>query len=326
MRSLVWGLVLALAACGTYNYNRAALVPRPTPRMHSGAPLAGRGELSVGASSVASFGDPGVGDPNAGVEIPATQLHGDARLRLGDIVALGFLYENGLDAGAKPLKSTQPPVDGGNVQGIGISVDVHIPTSNPQLHIGLGVDAIVWSVPYVEYFTCAMNEACFPYQVQTHGSDNVDTFAASLTPTYKASDTVTLFGGLTLRNHPTIDQKGMETDPLLFSPQVESGPAQVVLSGGVELTLAGGAILASAVAYWDSSQSIAKYTPGLGMLLSVPLGRRTPKPDLVVPEYVAPEPPPPPPPQVIPPPPAPPAPPAPPPPPAPPAPYAPPGG
>ena len=303
MRSLAW-VALVLGACGTYNYNRAALVPRATPRMHSGAPLDGRAELSVGASSVASFGDPGVGDPNAGVEIPGTQLHGDMRVRLGDIVALGFIYENGLDKGATPLKSTQPPVEGGNVQGMGMSVDIAVPTNNPNLHIGLGLDAIVWSVPYVEYFTCAMDESCFPYQIQNHGSDDVDTFAASFTPTYVASDQVTVFGGVTLRNHPTINQKGQEMDPLFFSPQVESGPANLVVSGGVQVSLAEGAVLASAVAYWDSSQNIAKYTPGLGMLLSVPFGRKTAPRDpppppgylYVPPPGYAPPPPPPPPP------------------------------
>jgi len=312
--------LLLLAACGTYNYNRAALVPRPTPRMHSGAPLAGRADISLGASSVASFGDPGVGDPNAGVEIPATQLHGDARLRLGEIAALGFIYENGLDKGAKPLKSTQPPVDGGNVQGMGLTIDVAIPTSNPDLHIGIGVDAIVWSVPYVEYFTCAMDESCFPYQIQDHSSDNVDTFAASFIPTYRASKQVTVYGGVTLRNHPTIQQKGMEMDPLFSAPQVESGPAQLMISGGAEFSIADGALLASAVAYWDSSQNVAKYTPGLGLMVTVPLGRPRPAPPepLVVPPPVYTPPPPPPP---SPPPPPPPAP----PPPEPPAPYAPPG-
>ena len=94
-------LLVLLVGCGTYNYNRAALVPRSTPRMTTGQPLAGKGQLGLGASSVAHFGKPGVGDPNAGIEIPGTQLHGDLRARLGEMVSFGILYENGLDQGAK---------------------------------------------------------------------------------------------------------------------------------------------------------------------------------------------------------------------------------
>ena len=50
---------------GRYTFEEVALAAR-----NSGMPLEGRGELSVGASSIAHLGDPGVGDPTAGVEIP----------------------------------------------------------------------------------------------------------------------------------------------------------------------------------------------------------------------------------------------------------------
>lgn len=319
MRYFVW-LVL-LVGCGTYNYNRAALVPRATPRMTTGQPIDGQAQIAVGASSVAHLGKPGVGDPNAGVEIPGTQLHGDLRARIGEMVSFGILYENGLDQGAKPLKSTQPPVEGGNVAGYGLSLDVAIPTSDPRFRVGLGVDAMVWSVPYVEYFTCAAGEDCFPYSVQESGRDLVDTFAASITPSFKATPEVTVFGGVTARQHPTIQQKGMEMDPLFSEPEVESGPVNFIVSGGASFSLGNGAVSASAVAYWDVSSDPAKYKPGLALMLAVPFGKpyaprssQPPPPMYPPPGYYPPQPqyPPPgyPPPQPYAPPPAPPAPPA----------------
>ena len=274
MRHALWLCLLCLG-CGTYNYNRAALVPRATPRMTSGQPLSGRAQLAVGASSVANLGKPTVGDPDAGIEIPGTQLHGDLRAAIGESVSIGVLYEHGLDQGATSLKSTQPPVEGGNVAGYGLSLDVSVKTGDPKFRVGLGVDAIVWSVPYVEYFTCAAGEDCFPYSIQTSGRDLVTTFAASLTPSYRASDDVTIFGGLTARQHPTLEQKGMGMGPL-SDTEVESGPLNLVVSGGAEFSIADGAVLLSGVAYWDVSRTPAKYKPGLGILLSIPIGKRAP--------------------------------------------------
>jgi len=71
-------------------------------------------------------------------------------------------------------------------------------------------------------------------------------------------------------------------DPLFTAPQVESGPAQLLIAGGAEFAIADGALLASAVAYWDSSQNIAKYSPGLGVMVTVPLGRPKPPPPIPV--------------------------------------------
>jgi hypothetical protein len=277
---------IAAAGCGTYNYNRAALVPHAAPRLHSGAPMTSTGELSVGASSIAHLGEPGLGDPEAGVEIPGTQLHADGRVRLRrSAVSLGFVYENGLDAGAAKLKASQPPVDGGSVTGFGVTLDGSIPTSSPQVHIGLGVELMTWRVPYVEYASCAQGEACFPYAVMTEGTDAVGTAAVSVTPTYAVGRDLHVFGGVTARQHPTLKQKGQETDPLWTTPEVESGAVNFLVSAGVELALAGGAVKVSGVAYYDITPDPAEYRPGLAALLTIPLGRddRDPPPGAPVP-------------------------------------------
>lgn len=281
-------LVILTAACGTYNANRAALVPRATPRMTSGQPLTGFAQFSAGASSVANLGEPGVGDPDAGIEIPSTQLHSSLKLAPNDRVSFGLLYENGLDRGATPLKSTQPPVENGSVQGYGFSIDVSVPTGDPKWRVGLGLDAMMWTVPYVEFLTCAKGEDCFPFMIEDKGTDNVGTFAASVTPSYRADKHVTVFGGLTVRQHPTLQQKTTEVDPIFDEPEVDSGPFNVIGAAGIEIAFADGGLLASAMAYMDFTGDPAKYKPGLALMLSVPIGKREPKPrpaPVLVPVY-----------------------------------------
>lgn len=262
--------MLPLVAACTTNFNRAALVPHAAPRMSTGQPLEARGQLSVGASSIVHLGDPEVGSTsNQGIEIPGTQLFGNMKARIGEHAALGFQYEHGFDAGAKKLNSSQPDVDNGDVKGYGFTLDVFIPTGDPNWKIGLGVDAMLWSCPYVSYETTTTGSIT----IRDEGSDSVTAFAASITPSYKIDKGMTVFGGLTVRNHPTIQQKGMGT-LLLDDVEVESGPANYIFSAGVEVGLADNSMLLSAFGYYDASRDPAKYGPGMGVMLSVPLGRR----------------------------------------------------
>jgi hypothetical protein len=279
---LVVVLVPLWFGCST-NYNRAALVPHATPRMTSGQPIEGRGQLSIGASSLAHLGDPQPGDtPNQGIEIPGTQLFGNIKGRIGDVFTFGFQYENGLDSGAKKLNKSQPDVDHGNVQGWGVNLDFYIPIED-KWKIGIGVDAMLWNCPYTEYETTQTGGIT----LRDTGSDIVEQLALSITPSYKLDDDIALFGGLTIRQHPTIDQKGMGN--ILDDVEVDSGPANYIIAGGIEASLAKDAILLSAIAYYDVSRDPAKYGPGMALMMSLPFGKRHPQqqppPGMVYPGY-----------------------------------------
>jgi hypothetical protein len=266
---LVVVLVPLLFACTT-NYNRAALVPRATPRMTSGQPIEGRGQLSLGASSVAHLGDPKEGSTsNQGIEIPGTQFFGNIKGRIGEVFTFGFQYENGLDAGAKKINKSQPDVDSGNVSGYGVNLDFYIPIED-KWKVGIGVDAMLWNCPYTSYETTQTGSIT----IRDTGSDIVEQLAASVTPSYKLDDDITLFGGLTIRQHPTIDQKGMGT--VIDDVEVRPGPANYIVSGGIEASLANDAVLLSAMAYYDLSRDIAKYGPGMALMVSLPFGKRKP--------------------------------------------------
>jgi hypothetical protein len=129
---------------------------------------------------------------------------------------------------------------------------------------------MLWNCPYTSYETTQTGSIT----IRDTGSDIVEQLAASVTPSYKLDDDITLFGGLTIRQHPTIDQKGMGT--VIDDVEVRPGPANYIVSGGIEASLANDAVLLSAMAYYDLSRDIAKYGPGMALMVSLPFGKRKP--------------------------------------------------
>ncbi|MCE9575281.1 MAG: hypothetical protein K8W52_19175 [Deltaproteobacteria bacterium] len=262
-------LVLILAGGCTYQVNRAATVPHMSPIMRSGAPLESVAEISVGASSLTTITNPTASDSTAAVEVPGTQLEGGGRVRVGKHVALGLVMAEGLEATAKPAKTTQVPVDNGDPRGYGFSMLASIPTSDPHWHVGLGLEVLAWSVPYVEYKVC-IDCGGAGFQIQEKGRNSVGQVALAVTPTYR-SGKVDVYGGLTVRNHPTIKQKGIENG-LDLSDDVEAGPLNVVASVGVDVDLGGG-VRGGAVLYTPINGTPVRYGPSIGAMLTFPLGR-----------------------------------------------------
>ncbi|HLL21269.1 MAG TPA: hypothetical protein VK427_04015, partial [Kofleriaceae bacterium] len=123
------------------------------------------------------------------------------------------------------------------------------------------------------------------------GTDSVQTFAVSVTPSFKVDKDVALFGGLTVRQHPTIEQKGTTMGTVLDDVEVDSGPANFIVSAGVEAGLAGGSVLLSAIGYYDLTRDPAKYGPGLAVMVSLPLGKRRSQQPAPAPVYAPPAPP-----------------------------------
>jgi hypothetical protein len=259
-----------VAACNVNRVNRAALVPHMTPTLRSGAPMETPGEIAIGASSV-SHTTLGSTDDTAAVEVPGTQGRGDMRLRVGQHVALGLLYEEGFDSGAKKTKETQPDVEGGNVRGFGFSLQGSIPTGSPQWNVGINSELIFWSVPWIEYSTCVMNCGGFQWTVVSEDRASISQLAIGVVPTYTTGK-MNVWGGLTFRNHPTIEQKGTEVG-VDIGDDVEEGSFNTVLSAGADFELGGG-FRAGATLYQVVNGEPAKYGPSLAVMLTVPLGRR----------------------------------------------------
>lgn len=271
LATLATGL-LAASACSVTRVNRAAMVPHMTPTLRAGAPFEAPAELSVGASSVAHT-TLGASDASAAVEIPGTQAEVAARLRITPNVGLGILYARGFGATSEAIKNNQPPIDG-DVAGSGISVNGVIPTSDPRWHVGINAEFLVWNIPYVEYETCIENCGPVPWSGVEHGDSSIGQVALGIVPTYDGGSW-RAWGGVTARNHPTIEQKGTELG-VDVEDEVEAGSFNAVVSAGLDLDLGGG-IRAGATLYQVVRGAPASYGPSLAATLTVPLGARSNK-------------------------------------------------
>ncbi len=274
MRSLLPLLALA-AGCQTYAQHRAALVPHQTPLPIDGQPLQSAGQLALGASNLGNAVAPGIGNPDAGDVVPSDQLRGSLDLRASHNVALGVVYENGLAAGATRIKSSEPPMDGGDsVTGYGVHMMVSIPTSNPAWRIGLATELMMWTVPWVEYTTCVENcGSGTGTTVMSSGRDQVPTAAIAIVPSYRTGR-LTVFAGFTARNHPTIIEK---TETVLANEpaDVQSGPFNVTAQAGAEIEIASG-VRASLLVHQTLTRDPVIYGPSLAAMLTIPLGRDEP--------------------------------------------------
>jgi hypothetical protein len=226
----------------------------------------------MGASSITTIGAPEASDRTAGVEIPGTQLEGAGRFAVGRHITLGFLFAEGLESSAVAAKPNQPDVDGGDVRGGGFVFTANIPTSDPHWHVGLDVEHMLWSVPYVEYGVCVQNCEFAPPTITNRGRATVPQIAVGVVPTYRVGPTK-LFGGVTIRNHPTIEQKGVEHGDDGGDSEVDAGPLNVVLSAGVETELFSG-LRGGLVVYGPVNGEPVRYGPSVAAMLTLPLGKR----------------------------------------------------
>lgn len=273
MRLLV--LVPLLAGCSTYAQHRAALVPHATPLPTDGQPLAAPAEISIGADNLVDLAAPHLGNPDAGVVVPKQQLRGQALFRVAPNLSIGAVYEQGIRQNATRVSSTVPPIDEGTLAGPGVQMAYSLPTGTPGFRVGFATEIVFWNIPWVEYTSCIDN--CFggPYTYSQRDSTVIPTAAFAIVPSYRTG-ALTLFGGLTARNHPTITEKVITTIPD-SNGDVDSGPYNLTAHAGVAVELGGG-VRASVFVHQTLTSDPVAYGPGLGMLLSIPLGHDAPPP------------------------------------------------
>lgn len=269
MKAVVFAIVIAATGCEVRNVNRAATVPHMTPTLRNGAPLDAPGELVLGASSVADASI-GATDRTAGVEVPGTQLEGALRGRLGRYVTVGLIVAHGLDGTTQAIKANQPAVDGGGPTGRGATITAIVPTSDPHWTVGFDLESLVWSVPWIEYSACVENCGGATAS-RSSGTSNVGQMALGVVPTYH-TDRFSVWGGLTVRNHPTIQQKDVEVG-VDSSGDVEGGAPNLVVSAGADVDLGGG-VRGGLTLYQVAYGTPVRYAPNLAATLTIPLGTR----------------------------------------------------
>lgn len=270
---IVAGLAVAATACvppPVRRVNRAALVPRLTPSLVDGAPMAQPVELAFGATSLLA-GAPGPGDGDAALEVPGTQLAGFARLRLADYASIALGYAAGLDATAQPIRPHQAPVDGGDAVGIGTTLTVAVPVA-PGWSIGAEAGVISWEVPWIEHSTCVANcPIGAPIDTTSEGRSVVMQGSFAVTPTYRRGDW-TVFASATIKNQPTIAHKGTELG-VDVSGDVEGGPGVWLGAVGLSAPVVGD-LRVSAILYAPLERGPVATGPSLATMLTLPLGPR----------------------------------------------------
>lgn len=264
-------LSLAASACSTHSVRRSALVPHMAPTMRDGQGLGDAvGQLDLGSSAIVAMGEPKEGDTAAGLHIPNTQVNGALRLQPTRNFDIGVIYERGFDQGSTSIAPDQPDPEG-DAQGLGISLGYSVQTRDPGFRVGLTMEFINYTVPYVEYRTCIDNCYGSPYTEVDRANVNVPVIAFGVTPSMRRGPW-TFFGGLTLRSHPTVERGGVEYGEG-NDEDLESGPLNAVVAAGTTFTTPA-RVSASVLIYQTISQDPVEYAPTLAATLSLPFGTK----------------------------------------------------
>lgn len=270
MRSLPL-ILLILAGCSTYVQHRAALVPHAAPVPFDGQPLETQGELTLGADNLVDLVQPQVGNPTQGDVIPAQQLRGAAAVRVSDNVSIAGVYEHAIASTATVVSPSEPPIKNATLAGGGLQVSYSMPTGTPGLRIGIAGELVVWHVPWVEYTTCVQNCVVNGYTYSNTGATNTPTAGLAVIPSYRHGRMI-YFGGVTVRNHPTITEKTTTNLPDQDG-DVQDGPLNVTLHAGIGVDVGSG-VRANLFVHQTVTRDPIAYGPAIGMTVSIPLGDR----------------------------------------------------
>ncbi|HUS63702.1 MAG TPA: hypothetical protein VMZ28_04125 [Kofleriaceae bacterium] len=258
----------------TYTVRRAALAPHAAPPLRNGQGMQDRVlEGSVGASTLMSADAPKEGqDANAGLYIPRVEMNAAMRVRARQNLDIGLLWDHGFRQGAYATSEDIPEPKNGSVYGGGPSIFYSMPTAAPGLRVGLGFDFMIYSIPYVEYRTCATNCGGNTTSTVTHDRDQIGVYSLSVVPSWR-SGRFTIFGGGTVRNHPTVEKGTVEVAD--GDDEVSGGPAVLIAHAGMEVDVGGG-VRAMGMVYQPLEEDPVRYMPTFGVALTVPLARDAP--------------------------------------------------
>lgn len=270
------GLALALApGCIVYEVYRGARVPRPVPAPVSAQAMTGTVEAGLSAGGFAEASAPAPGESDAGLFLP--RMQGRANLRFEPIegLSLGLLHERGFAAGSRALVKGTPEPDG-DAAGYGASLGYATDVGPGPWSVAMGVDAMLYQIPYIEYRIAFDGNGEQLFIEEEQGMSQHPVIAFHLLSSYAMSERLAFTGGVTVRNHPTIERTGIELGLDQGWDNVESGPFNVTLAAGVEYTHHSG-VRASLLAYQTVIDNPVQYYPALAASISVPLVRKASK-------------------------------------------------
>lgn len=268
----IFGLfAVTVSGCTVYEVYRGARVPRPVPAAMSSQAMTGTVEAGLSAGGFAEARAPAQGQTDAGLHLP--RLQGQAALRFEPVegLRLGLLHERGFAAGSQALVKGTPEPDG-DATGYGLSMGYATRAGSGPWRIGFHLDTMAYRIPYIEYRIQieGPNES---YIEEQQRMSHQAVMAMHILSSYTMSERLAFTGGLTVRNHPTVERSGIELGIERGWDDVENGPLNITLSAGVEYTHASG-VRASLLAYQTVTDNPVQYYPALAASIAIPLVRK----------------------------------------------------
>jgi hypothetical protein len=283
--------VVLSAGSASYSTRRAALTPEVAPPMRSGAPMETKGELAVSLPTALSAGDPKVtSDEPPGLVLPGFQVGAAGRLRVREHLDIGLAWEQASSNGARAIAPDQPTVDGGDAYGYGINFMATKQVSD-EVNIAFIGELLNYSIPYVEYRTCVDNCDGSPLEEVNRGRTQIPVMTLGVVPNWRVSRNVSLFGGVSARNQPTVDRGGIEIGDDQSS-DVTAGDLNVMVEAGAEVTLGTDGLKAMAMVYKNIGGTPLDYPATFAVSLSFGFGHVDRPAPYAAPAPAAPPPPP----------------------------------
>tara|TARA_R110002073_G_scaffold245044_7_gene407627 strand:- start:15776 stop:16663 length:888 start_codon:yes stop_codon:yes gene_type:complete len=248
-----------------YAVQRSALVAHPSPPVWSGTPLRGRVQFQASSSTVVIPVTPEeTQGANAGLFVARTNIGGTLRMRFGDTLTVKLIGEFSPDTKAMQISEESLGAPKGMVATLGAGLEYSIPLSGPW-RLGLAGDLSLGRSPFREQGRCIEN--CFnAADYYEEGRHSVPIYSASVIPSYTFGDVV-VFGGLTMRNHPTNTRKNRQIAGADDEDdELRQGPAYYLLGTGVEVR-AGRHLSFVGHVFQPISTDIAKYGPAVGFAI-----------------------------------------------------------
>jgi hypothetical protein len=184
--------------------------------------------FELGATNLANLGEPSAGtNPAAGIAVAQHQGRATFAIAANDYFHAAFFHERAFRGNATEISPTIPPLDDRAALGYGFALAFSVPTSTPGFRIGIDTELTAWGIPYLSFTESSVSST----PDVDRGRDVVGTAALGVTPSYR-SGPWTVFGGMTVRNHPTMIEE-VTSEWVAPEPDVQEGPFNATAAAGI---------------------------------------------------------------------------------------------
>ncbi|HTL31789.1 MAG TPA: hypothetical protein VL326_01625 [Kofleriaceae bacterium] len=228
----------------------------------TGQPMEQQLGFELGATSLGDLAKPRAGtDPAAGIAVAQHQGRATFALAANDWFHVAFFHERALHENSTEISSTIPPLDDRAALGYGMALAFSVPTSTPGFRIGIDTELTTWGIPYLSFTESSVSST----PDVDRGRDIVGMAALGVTPSYR-SGPWTVYGGMTVRNHPTMIEE-VTSEWVAPEPDVQEGPFNAIAAAGVGFREDNVEVVADV--HQTLTTDPVRYGPAIGVTLKI---------------------------------------------------------